>query len=95
LSKGEIRQKRIEGYNAYKYSVKTTFATTHYKANLSEVEALKQYKCFEDYLLSSPSNGDSTDLAGDGLTKPNFNATAPLGSNDLRMNTYNDDNEFR
>lgn len=66
MSKGDIRQKKIEGYNSYKYSVKTTFATTHYKVNQSEVSTLQQYKCFEDYLLSHSTTGaaGASDLAG-------------------------------
>lgn len=48
--KGGVREKPIEGFPCEKYSVQTTFSMTKFKINMQEMQSLKSFKTFEEYL---------------------------------------------
>jgi hypothetical protein len=40
----------IEGFRAEKYKMKTTFTMTKYKIDVGEIQTIKKYETFDEYL---------------------------------------------
>ena len=79
---GQVMQRVIEGFIAEKYKMKTTFTMTKYKIDVGQVQSIKQYKDFQEYIDSARKSDfgidrtihDEEDIMVD---KKNFNSTAP------------------
>ena len=51
--KGQIVSKKIEGFKAEKYNLKTQFTMTKYKISKQEVQSIQRNESFEQYLANN------------------------------------------
>lgn len=50
---GQVMQRVIEGFRAEKYKMRTTFTMTKYQIDVGEVQNIKLYRDFQEYIESS------------------------------------------
>ncbi len=72
----------IEGFSAEKYKMRTTFTMTKYKIDVGQVQGIKEYRDFMEYLNSARKNNFAIDRTIQDeeeiqVDKKNFNSTAP------------------
>lgn len=79
---GQVMNRVIEGFNAEKYKMKTRFTMTKYKIDVGQVQSIKQYRDFQEYIDSARNNEFGIDRTIQEeeeimVDKKNFNSTAP------------------
>jgi hypothetical protein len=50
---GTVMKRDIEGFRAEKYKMKTTFTMTKYKIDVGEVQNIRKYQKFEEYIKNA------------------------------------------